>query len=864
VRRFLAGLTAFLAMTGVFVILPVYAAPAPAPRPVETSIEEIALGSVVEPEGDAVVTTDGEPEPGGVDGEAETGSTPASPSTPAPEPAEDPDVATSGQEVPEVPALTVSRPDTDPFSTVGVTWRDDPAVTDVVVQLRVKDTEDTWGEWTSLLPDDIEQTVTDETADHDVRGGTAPYWTGDSRGIELIVQGANGAVPEDVQVTLLDPGSSPADTHPVAAAPTGQAHAGTAMPDIVSRAGWGADESIRTWGPEYAPTIKAATIHHTADSNNYSAADVPAIMRSIYTYHTVTRGWGDIGYNVIVDKFGRIFEGRYGGLTSTVIGAHAGGFNTGTFGVSMLGNYDVADTPAAVLESVSAVIAWKLDIYGVNPRGTTQLTSGGGGTSRYAAGVVVTLPTVFGHRDVGSTACPGKYAYARMDQFRAMVAAKMGPGPGTPVGNVESLSVTGNRLDLSGWAYDPDNPSGPIDVGVSINDNWSLSLRADRSRPDVGAAYPAAGAAHGFTGSTTLPTGKNRVCVVFVNVGSGANAWSRCQLVTATNPAVAKNPVGNLETATVDQSTLRVSGWTVDPDALNSSLEVHVYVNGQFSQAVTANGRRDDIAAAFPGAGSAHGWTWQKTMNAPGSYVVCAYAINLNVGTTNPMLNCTTLVVASAVFEPQGHLDEARVSGRTVTVTGWAVDRDTPTQSLEVHVYADGRYVRALTADQSRPDVGAVMPAAGAAHGYTGSIDLGPGTHNVCTYALNAGLGTTNPNLGCAPVTIAASAWDPFGNLEEARTVGGGQVQVTGWVWDPDSGTSASPVHIYVDGQYRAQLTAGGSRADIAAAFPAAGAGHGFQTRLSIASGTHNVCAFGINVGRGQSNPLLACQQVTV
>jgi hypothetical protein len=113
-------------------------------------------------------------------------------------------------------------------------------------------------------------------------------------------------------------------------------------------------------------------------------------------------------------------------------------------------------------------------------------------------------------------------------------------------------------------------------------------------------------------------------------------------------------------------------------------------------------------------------------------------------------------------------------------------------------------------------------------------------------------------------VTIAASAWDPFGNLEEARTVGGGQVQVTGWVWDPDSGTSASPVHIYVDGQYRAQLTAGGSRADIAAAFPAAGPGHGFQTRLSIASGTHNVCAFGINVGRGQSNPLLACQQVTV
>jgi hypothetical protein len=74
------------------------------------------------------------------------------------------------------------------------------------------------------------------------------------------------------------------------------------------------------------------------DSNGYAADDVPAIMRSIYRYHAVSRGWGDIGYNVIADKFGRLWEGRYGGLASTVIGAHAGGFNTGTFGVSMLGN----------------------------------------------------------------------------------------------------------------------------------------------------------------------------------------------------------------------------------------------------------------------------------------------------------------------------------------------------------------------------------------------------------------------------------------------------------------------------------------------------------------------------------------------
>src|SRR3712207_673322 len=125
----------------------------------------------------------------------------------------------------------------------------------------------------------------------------------------------------------------------------------------------------------------------------------------MYAYHAVSRGWGDIGYNVIADKFGRLWEGRYGGLASTVIGAHAGGFNTGTFGVSMLGNYDITEPPQGTLDVVADIIAWKFSLYGVDPRGSTQLASGGGGTSRYAKGEVATVPTVFAHRDVGSTAC---------------------------------------------------------------------------------------------------------------------------------------------------------------------------------------------------------------------------------------------------------------------------------------------------------------------------------------------------------------------------------------------------------------------------------------------------------------------------
>jgi hypothetical protein len=139
----------------------------------------------------------------------------------------------------------------------------------------------------------------------------------------------------------------------------------------------------------------------------------------------VSLGWGDIGYNVVVDKFGRAWEGRSGGLASTVVGAHAGGFNYETFGVSMLGNYDIADTTPAMINMVAGVVAWKLSLYGVDPRGKVTLTSAGGGTARYAKGVSVTLPTVFAHRDVGATACPGLYGYRHMDEIRGLVASKM-------------------------------------------------------------------------------------------------------------------------------------------------------------------------------------------------------------------------------------------------------------------------------------------------------------------------------------------------------------------------------------------------------------------------------------------------------
>ncbi|SET77608.1 N-acetylmuramoyl-L-alanine amidase, partial [Geodermatophilus poikilotrophus] len=387
-RRLLAGTTAFVALTGTLLVLPVSAEPTPEAVPVETSVEEVAMGSLSDPAPEAQVQ-EGTTDPvAGV-----------------------PDA---------VPTLSVSATDVAQFSLVGVTWAYDPAVTDTVVQVRVRDLAGTWGAWTEVGAEAAEQEAGMDTGTP-VRGGTAPLWTGPATAVEAELVTRSGAQPADVQLDLVDPGESAADDSLGTPDITETADAATAMPPVFSRTQWGADERIMGWRPQYASTIKAATLHHTAGSNSYTAGDVPAILRSTYTYHAQSLGWGDIGYNVLVDKFGRLWEGRAGGLASTVIGAHAGGFNTGTFGVSMMGNYDAVDTPQPMVDAVAAIIAWKFSLFNVAPNGTTTLTSGG--TDKYPAGTAVRLPTIFGHRDTKSTACPGRYGYARLPEIRGKVAA---------------------------------------------------------------------------------------------------------------------------------------------------------------------------------------------------------------------------------------------------------------------------------------------------------------------------------------------------------------------------------------------------------------------------------------------------------
>ncbi|WP_333757000.1 peptidoglycan recognition protein family protein, partial [Streptomyces sp. IBSBF 3352] len=195
-------------------------------------------------------------------------------------------------------------------------------------------------------------------------------------------------------------------------------------PRIVTRRGWGANERWRESRFVYTSKVKAAFVHHTATGSKYTCAQAPSVIRGIYRYHVVSMGWRDIGYNFLVDKCGNIYEGRAGGVAKAVLGAHTRGFNTNSMGIAVLGSYGSTKPSKSALKAVARLTAWKLGLYGANPRGKTYLTSGGG--NLYRKGKNVRLNVISGHRDGFSTECPGLQLYRKLGSARSTAARYQG------------------------------------------------------------------------------------------------------------------------------------------------------------------------------------------------------------------------------------------------------------------------------------------------------------------------------------------------------------------------------------------------------------------------------------------------------
>ncbi|HEV3475202.1 MAG TPA: N-acetylmuramoyl-L-alanine amidase [Actinomycetota bacterium] len=225
----------------------------------------------------------------------------------------------------------------------------------------------------------------------------------------------------------------------------GQAQAAhIAQPPVISRAAWGADESyrFRADGTEKSPPVFFPTqkliVHHTVTAN--ADPDPAATVRAIYRYHAIDRGWGDIGYNFLVDANGQIYKGRYSGPPGTttadtstgedasgngVRGAHTAGSNSGTMGIAVLGTYSSTPVPVPARSALIEHLAWESERHGLDPLATTTFVNPSDGSRK-------TVANISGHRDWRATQCPGGALYADLPAIRQETAARIGSG-GTPL-----------------------------------------------------------------------------------------------------------------------------------------------------------------------------------------------------------------------------------------------------------------------------------------------------------------------------------------------------------------------------------------------------------------------------------------------
>jgi uncharacterized protein with LGFP repeats len=383
------------------------------------------------------------------------------------------------------------------FDLVGLHWRGSGTVL-----FRTRSTAGRWSAWHSAAPEaeDLPNRGSAETAR--TRGWRLgnPFWTGPSSAIRYRLRGdvrrlrayfVRSSVPGRPLRSLSIAGS----------------------PAIVPRLGWNANERIRRAKPRYASALHFALVHHTAGSNTYSPSQSAAIVRAIELYHVQGNGWDDIGYNFLVDKYGQIFEGRYGGITRPVIGAHAQGFNTGSVGVALIGNYSSRAPSAAAQKALASLLAWRLDLAHVDPR--SSLTWISGGNPRFPRGAPVFLRAISGHRDTGFTLCPGTALYRRLPAIAKTVAATGLPKLYAPTakGTIPGLvRFTGRLSSMLPWTVSVTNARGESvatgsGVGTAIDWTWEASTAPKGRYFWMIAAVPGVRPATGTIGAKPPPFG---------------------------------------------------------------------------------------------------------------------------------------------------------------------------------------------------------------------------------------------------------------------------------------------------------------------------------------------------------------------
>ncbi|PBC97465.1 N-acetylmuramoyl-L-alanine amidase [Streptomyces sp. Ag82_O1-15] len=450
-------------------------------------------------------------------------------------------------------------------------------------------------------------------------------------------------------------------------------------PPIVSRADWGADESISPEAPEYNADVKAVFVHHTDGANDYSCADSPSIIRSIYAYHVQVSGWKDIGYNFLVDKCGTIFEGRKGGVDLPVFGAHTYGWNRESAGVAVLGDYTTTSATNATLASVARLAAWKLGQYGADPAGTTQLTAGASQhnyfSTDFTAGSKYTFQRISGHRDGYNTQCPGGLLYDQLPTIRTWAS---GPVQGLKVGSVDGAGLSGSTYYTKGGITVRWTATTP----ASLISKFELLVDGKSVATTSGTATSAA---------VTLALGSHTVAVRAVHQ-SGRTATSAALPVVAetTAPTFITNPKLSLRSGTVSTSAIPVTlGWKATDDKALREVKLLSPTTATFGPTTTTSNRTAKSGAATTWSMRAYDYAGNYRTSSP------SYTPVILQETAATKSGSWTTRSSTGYLGGQSYSSGSKGASLTWTFTGrsaaWVVSR--AAGSGQAYIYVDGTKV---------------------------------------------------------------------------------------------------------------------------------------------------------------------------
>ncbi|WIM95063.1 N-acetylmuramoyl-L-alanine amidase [Actinoplanes oblitus] len=498
-------------------------------------------------------------------------------------------VADTGTQTAELPERHTKR-----FSLVGVTWDDPRAVAAGTIEVRTRPVGGrSWTPWQVLETD-----APDESGGAAARGASDPLWVGPSNGVQarVIAAGGASALPVGMRVDLINPDAD-ADAEAVAGEnPAVMERASVETPDrpvpkLMTRAAWGANERIVKEAPSYTGPVRVFFVHHTATGNNYSCRSSTSVVRGIEAYQVKSKGWNDIGYNFLVDKCGTIFEGRRGGVTRNVLGAHTLGFNTNASAVAVIGDFRSAALSPAARLSVAQLAAYKLGAHGNAPAGRVLVTSGGG--PKFPVGRRVTLNRISGHRDAGLTECPGDALYAQLPAIRRLAG-------GAPSGlHVAKVS----RAWLWSGTYWTTGRLVPLwDLTTSTRMIARFDVYVDGERVLSRANWTR-------LGELRLGPGAHTVAIRAVHLSGRSSTVSIPVVADVTPPAFTALPQARLTAGTVGTSAPVQLAWTAtDPAGLRG-----VQVTG--TSEATLGGTVRSLLGTAP-VGVASSWTVAATDHA--------------------------------------------------------------------------------------------------------------------------------------------------------------------------------------------------------------------------------------------------------